>query len=201
MNRHFGEGLAPVVKLAVYALGDLNSAFTGLNQIVPGLGDDVAAVGGGALGLSAALGAISLVMPSVGARLTRLLLAPAKLLTAEFKAAAEVLGLDLPAGLKAAGVAMDQFTAKTMQNPLIRTGVLVAWLAQDLHERMNQGKPIDDMTPGERRAAGIMPTGPGSFERGSGIRRAPWPRHEPADERPHSFGWRRRCARAAAGHR
>ncbi len=208
LNRHFGEGFAPLVKGAVYALGDLNSAFTGLNQIVPGLGDDVAAVGGAALGVGAAFGAIRLVMPSLGEKVTSVggkiaqgMLEPAKLFVSEIKAGATAFDT-LMMAVGGCDAAMEKFNQTTMRNPLIRTGVFMEWVGEDLYKRMHSGTRIDTIHSAAAGSIRHNADRPWLLrERGSGIRRAPWPRHEPADERPHSFGWRRRCARAAAGHR
>jgi TP901 family phage tail tape measure protein len=161
LNRRIGQGFSPGVKVAVTGLQDLNDAFDALNNTVPGLGDGVAAVGGGALGLSAALGAISLLMPSVGGRLTRMLLAPAKLLTSEFKLAADVLGIDMVAALGRANAAMLTFNSTTMVNPLFRTAAFVMWLFNDLKGRMPKpGDPdITGMPPDKVRTLFGAPEG------------------------------------------
>jgi TP901 family phage tail tape measure protein len=181
LSRRIGGGFMPVVKLAVDGLDDLNSAFGVLNDIVPGLGDDVAAVGGGALGISAALGAVSLLMPTVGARLTRMLLAPAKLLTSEFKAAAAVLDVDMVAALGAANAAMVRFNTTTLANPLIRAGTFAFWLYNDMKGRMNQGvtttpdgKSIDKLTPGQLFSQyGFPPSGEGRADMEDVLHRGP----------------------------
>jgi TP901 family phage tail tape measure protein len=159
LNQHLGVGLMPVVRLLVHGLDDLNAGVTYLNQAFPGLGDNVLGVTGTALGLGAALGGINLALPILKGLFEVALLAPARELKIVLAEAADIMGIRMVTSLGLAGAAMDTFTQKTMANPLMRTGMLALLLYENLKGKMNQGVPIDTMTPEARRLAGIIPSG------------------------------------------
>jgi hypothetical protein len=132
-----------VVRTVNDALDELASGVHRLDDAFPGLGDNVLEVGGYALAFTAAASGLSLVLPVVGAGFDTFLIKPARLFVSLLKGAADVLGIDIVAGLGVAGKAMDQFTATTLKNPLMRA----AFIAFSLWDKVHEIQRPQDMTP------------------------------------------------------